>query len=196
LQALSYVDREKILAIRERVVQSGQSRSDEQIAREVSHALQAHAGRTGFEYCFTRYALELTYDLLYTDDRSVRETARGALLYFLEQNDFIDDLGDASGLEDDYYVLSLAMHEIETRTGEPPSYSGPILIEEHHESIIHSLCEYAGRPLHSDRVLIDESMRLVSMLQPIAMSGFFGRFVRSIERLAILLETGNDLGRV
>lgn len=192
MQTLSYIDREKILAIREQVFRRGQNRSDEEIVRAVSEALHDHAGRTGFEFCFTRYALELAYFMLYAEGRPVRDIARAALLYYLEQDDFFSDLGDAFGLEDDYYVLSIAILEIETRTGELSSYSGPQLNSVHREAITLQLCEFAERPANSDEDLISESSLIVTNLKPIASSGFFGRFVRSISRLIEIMSEENE----
>ncbi len=192
MQSLSYADRERILAIREQACRSAPSRSDEEIVREVSTRLYEHVGKTGFEFCFTRYALALAYELLFSDERAIKEISRGALLYFLKQDDLVPDNRDVDGLEDDYYVMSLAIHEIEERSGEISTYSGPHLNEEHHRNVIEMLNNFAERPPFDDATLIEQSRQVVTGLKPIASAGFFGRFVRSIDHLVGLISSADS----
>lgn len=183
MKPLTYADREEIM----RLVEAGGDANgvrDENLVGAVSRMLEAHCQRTGFEYALIRDALSLSYQLLYSDSPEIKRCARSALSYLLKEDDFFPDGMPDIGLQDDHYVLSLAMHEVLEQAGAKPNFSGPTLSAEHEQLVRERLRQFHDRPFGDDCTLKKAANDLIDRLAPIASTGFFGRFSRDLRVLA------------
>jgi uncharacterized membrane protein YkvA (DUF1232 family) len=193
MRTLTYTDRSEILRIVEKGKQSS-TLSREELVRQASAMLFSHVRNVGIEYALTRDVLALSYDLIFSENNDVQTTAQGALSYLINKKDFWPDDTCDYGLQDDHYVLGLAIHEISEITGNSLRYSGPELSEKQRMDVETKVAQYFEKPLLSDEKLLEHGLRVTGKIGHIAVSGFWGRFRRNMDLLfKTLSETSDDV---
>jgi uncharacterized membrane protein YkvA (DUF1232 family) len=191
MRTLTYSDRSEII----RIIEKGKhtlSLSREELVRQASAMLFSHVRNVGIEYALTRDVLALSYDLIFSENNDVQTTAQGALSYLINKEDFWPDDACDYGLQDDHYVLGLAIHEISEITGNSPRYSGPELSEKQRMDVEKKVAQYFNKQLFADEKLLEHGLRVAGKIDYIAVSGFWGRFRRNIDLLFKTLSKTSD----
>jgi uncharacterized membrane protein YkvA (DUF1232 family) len=188
VRQLSYSDRSAILEIVERL-KTAPSVADDELLRRVSTFLLAHHAHAGFEHALTRDAIAISNHLRVSRMPEVQAAARAALRYLLQEDDFFRDTKPVVGLQDDAYVLSVALHEIAGLTGEPTShYGAPHLTAEETRLAESQLERFVEQPLGSDDALITGARAFGDRIRNVAETGYLGRMHRNVESMIHILE--------
>lgn len=191
MRQLSYADRSAILGIVEQL-KAAAPIPDAEVLQRVSRFLLSHHDQAGFEHALTRDAVALCNHLRLSQDSAVQQAARAALRYLLEEQDFIADSEPIIGLQDDAYVLNLALHEIAGLTGVSVSYGAPSISDEEREAAETQLVRFVEQPYAPDTELIHAGRRFCQELRNLAETGYLGRMCRNVAWMADALETGTD----
>lgn len=191
MEQLSYADRAAILEIVDRF-KGIELCADDVLLREVSNFLLSHYSRAGFEHALSRDAVALCNHLRTSSDPVVTQTARCALHYLLEADDFIADHEPVRGFMDDAYVLNLALHEISALTATPILYGAPEISEDERRECESQLEHFVEKPFCSDEELVERARDFCRRLRTLADSGYLGRMCQNVEWMAGCLESQND----
>lgn len=140
----------------------------------------------------TRDAVALCNHLRIGANSGIKQTARAALRYLLQEEDFIADTEPIVGLQDDAYVLSLAVHEVAGLTDTPISYGAPEITGEEREAAEKQLEQFVEQPLCDDVELIARARQFCLDLRNIAETGYLGRMCRNVEWMIDKLNAPTD----
>ncbi len=187
MQQLSYSDRSAILEIVEHL-KTASPVPDDELLRRVSAFLLAHHAHAGFEHALTRDAIALSNHLRVTRMPEVQAAARAALRYLLQEDDFFRDTMPVVGLQDDAYVLSLALHEIAGLTGVPTThYGAPHLTDEETKLAESQLERFVEQPRCADEALVSGARAFCDRIRNVAETGYLGRMRRNVELMIQIL---------
>jgi len=187
MQQLSYADRASIFQIVAQLRRAPPIPDDE-LLRTVSGFLLAHHAQSGFEHALARDAIALCNHVRVSPQLEVRETAQAALRYLLKEKDFCLDTTPVIGLQDDVYILGLALHEIAELTGIPARYGAPGLTEEERALAETQLEHFVDDPLLPDGELVIRARQFCEQIRNLAETGCLGRMRRNIESMIGILD--------
>lgn len=196
MRQLSHADRAAILNIVEQLGESKGQLTDAQLIRAASDVLLNTKLHTGFEHVLARDTVSLCNYLRASEDVDVRRSARAALRYLVQRDDYWPDSSPEVGFQDDAYVLALTLNQIQRATGLSTIYDAPELTEAERREADLKLEQFLGHPLCSDIELIRHAEQFRQDVAHVATSGFLGRMCRHVGLLVSELQmpTSSEAG--